>query len=101
MTIGEIYELCSIVENILERENIYAEVYPHDNYLKRPMIQVEIRWGDWKHDHLRADWLIENNIKGLINWGEQITEEDGSDTYSAIHNYLIIDNLTLDNIKEI
>ena len=46
---------------------------------------VEIHWGDWKHSHLRADWLMEQ--AGFEFCGENVTEEDGSDCYSAMRFY--------------
>ena len=29
-------------------------------------ICVQIRWGDWKHDHLRCDWLMKGLNMGII-----------------------------------
>lgn len=46
---------------------------------------VEIIWGDWKHAHLRADYLMEQF--GFKAVDEYVTEDDGSDTYSSIHKY--------------
>ena len=82
------YKKAEEVQKVLNENGVYADVYPHGEL---PVVQVEIRWGDWKHDHLRADWLIGENVQGLSKLGEQITEEDGSDTYSAIHNFIIIE----------
>ena len=47
---------------------------------------IEIFWGDWKHDHLRLDFLMEENFD-LKKIETIATEEDGSDCYSAIHYY--------------
>ena len=55
---------------------------------------IEINWGDWKHDHRYADYLVREffNEKGLwVSVDEEVTEEDGSDTYSAIRYYDITD----------
>lgn len=60
-------------------------------------IDISISWGDWKHEHLRLDYLMfdilyEYNPKLAYNCfkkNEEITEEDGSDTYSAVHKYMI------------
>lgn len=59
-------------------------------------VNITIERGDWKHEHLRCDWLLEemckeNNLHLLIG-GINVTEEDGSDTYSAIHHYFICPN---------
>ena len=48
-------------------------------------VNVLIEWGDWKHDHAYCDHLMKQ--KGYVCTDEQVTEEDGSDTYSAIHFY--------------
>lgn len=53
-------------------------------------IYFEIYWGDWKHDHLRVEYLVEQfcESKGYdIERDVVITEEDGSDAYSAEHFY--------------
>lgn len=47
-------------------------------------IQVFVDNGDWKHDHLRVVHLINDNFcPDEIR--EEVTEEDGSDCYSAVH----------------
>lgn len=53
-----------------------------DNYV----YEINIEWGDWKHDHAYCDYLM-----GQIGYScveSRLTEEDGSDTYSAIHRYV-------------
>jgi len=55
---------------------------------------ISINWGDWKHEHGYADYLVKKFFmdKGLgIEVEEEITDEDGSDTYSADHYYDIND----------
>jgi hypothetical protein len=55
---------------------------------------IEINRGDWKHKHGRADRLVRNFFrdKGLgVSVDEQVTEDDGSDNYSADHCYSITD----------
>lgn len=75
----------SVVHRYLCDNRCYPdEVY--DNYNGLPVIQVAISWGDWKHDHLWCDHLM--GYLGYTKIGEQLTEEDGSDCYSAIHNYI-------------
>lgn len=51
--------------------------------------EISIDWGDWKHDHGYCDYLMQQ--AGYTCIAEQVTEEDGSDTYSAIHRYVFID----------
>lgn len=47
---------------------------------------IEISWGDWKHEHLYADYVMKQHDFLLKN--EVVTEEDGTDCYSSIHYYL-------------
>ena len=46
--------------------------------MERLKVEIEIGWGDWKHDHLYCDHIMKENGYTLIN--EVVTEEDGSDT---------------------
>ena len=59
-------------------------------------ITIAIEWGDWKHDHLAADHLLEEwcdaNGYKVINASTTTTEENGSDCYSALHTYTIKKN---------
>lgn len=55
----------------------------------RDRIEFDINWGDWKHEHLRARWLLQELFEKLGIEAEidsYTTEEDGSDTYSAHYN---------------
>lgn len=73
------------VEALLNADNMYAEVEP---YSTLPAFTVHISWGDWKHEHLRAKWLIEEANLGTFIKSET-TEEDGSDCYSATHYFIL------------
>lgn len=64
-----------------DQSGIIAEIYD----LNSMLIFTEIEWGDWKHEHGYCDWIMQEN--GFRKVGEQITEEDGSDCYSAVHFY--------------
>ena len=59
-----------------------------------PVFEAEIEWGDWKHEHLRLSYLVtefcEKHGLSCPMHSEQTTEEDGSDTYSARHEFLIV-----------
>lgn len=48
-------------------------------------IDVHVTWGDWKHDHMFLDYIMKQ--EGFTPLGETVTEEDGSDCYSATHFY--------------
>lgn len=69
------------VEQILRENDIWADVYE-----ELSMIAVEIHWGDWKHEHWKAKWLMQE--AGFQQIFERETEENGTDCYSAIHYFL-------------
>ena len=80
----EIVEMIEKVERMLFDEHICAVV---DTCGTLPVLKVEIQWGDWKHDHLRAKYLITKNFP-LEHFDSKTTESDGSDCYSAIHYFV-------------
>lgn len=96
--IKDIYELGREIQILLDNSNIFStSVYTDYSPLadKNPdMIKIEIERGDWKHDHLYADYLIkeflDNNGLHYFQIAEETTEEDGSDCYSAIHGFVIM-----------
>ena len=61
------------------------QLYPTDVFAADTRVMVEIKWGDWKHEHLRCDDLMKAKGYSLVE--EEVTEEDGSDCYSAIRHY--------------
>ena len=78
-----INERVELVEKTLRENGVFCNAY---QYMDLPVVAVEIHWGDWKHDHWRADWLAEE-MGGTV-LATNITEENGSDCYSAIHHYI-------------
>ena len=64
-----------------DSSHIIDEIWMENNE-----VHIEIYWGDWKHDHWRCQYLMEKF--GYRQKSEVITEEDGSDTYSAHHVYI-------------
>lgn len=77
-------ETVELAEKLLRAHGIYAEVYsdgPTD-------FCVDIHWGDWKHEHLAATSLMYNCL-GLDETASWVTEENGSDCYSAVHRFTI------------
>lgn len=76
------------LNNFLNDNKLYPEVWREGNN-----IYVSIHWGDWKHEHLRLQYLVTEFSKAndinIEHIDTQITEEDGSDTYSAIHTFTI------------
>lgn len=78
------------IDKLIQDSNIWAEVgiNPSSN-----TIEIEITWGDWKHDHLHCDWLIEDYLNAhsiRCIKSETITEDNGTDSYSSIHYYYIL-----------
>ena len=68
--------------SFLNDNGVWAEVYCQTNNI----VVVNIDWGDWKHSHLWARDLMQ--YLGYVQVGEVVTEEDGSDCYSAEHTYV-------------
>ena len=75
------------VDNILMENKLHASVYV--SKLENKLF-VEINWGDWKHEHLRCRYILENN--GYVQINEQETEENGTDCYSSIHSFMKLHN---------
>ena len=88
-----LYRLCEKVEKYLNDNRIYSDVTPYGNGL--PVINVSISWGDWKHDHGRAKWLMHE--LGATYVGSEETEENGSDCYSAVHTFIVREDLFSNN----
>lgn len=72
-----------MIHDFLNDNGVWAEVYKHFDL---PVMVVDISWGDWKHDHLWAKSLM--SYLGYREIGNKVTEEDGSDTYSAEHYFI-------------
>ena len=77
-------EIIKNIADLLNTNKLYAEI---EQFEDLPAFVVHINWGDWKHEHLRAKYLIENANLGKFVRSET-TEEDGSDCYSADHYFV-------------
>lgn len=79
------------IYEIIDRLNVELEKYHLDTaYKSLNEIYIDIIWGDWKHNHLCTKWIIDEVLKAMGYAGkytitEDVTEEDGSDCYSATH----------------
>jgi hypothetical protein len=63
------------------------ECYVDGVYTNRlKVIEVEITWGDLKHEHLWCRDLM--GYLGYIEIGNRVTEENGSDCYYALHYFM-------------
>lgn len=91
-------DLEKFIEKKLDEDSLWVSdinVYSERN--RTINIDISIEWGDWKHEHLRLDHLMydiiyEYNrdlVKSFYKVNEETTDEDDSDTYSAIHKYVI------------
>lgn len=91
MTREELKALAEAINKVFTENRLYVDVFVDwDND-----ICYQIDWGDWKHEHLRADWLVKEFLNGLryrYLISEETTEEDGSDTYSAEHRITFIES---------
>ena len=85
-----------VTDELVDRINKFLDENEFNEYVYKNFpegtISMEITWGDWKHDHwwamdLMDQFFRENNLYGIHR--EMTTEEDGSDTYSAIHSWEI------------
>jgi hypothetical protein len=78
-------ELQKYIDNEMKRSHVFFVDETFDGRLC-----VAINWGDWKHEHLACDWLVTDffaNKNKLVNVDVDVTEENGTDAYSAIHYY--------------
>lgn len=71
------------INELMRNDGLHGEVYDESDNV----VAVEIVWGDWKHSHLRLDWLVQKEMPELKKVREEVTEEDGSDCYCAIHRF--------------
>ena len=72
-----------MAHDFLNDNGVWADVWHH--YGTSALV-VSISWGDWKHDHLWARDLM--SYLGYVEIGSKVTEENGSDTYSAEHYFI-------------
>ena len=90
-------DLRKFIEKKLDENSLWVDdvrVYEHVGNIR---IEVDVEWGDWKHEHRRLDYLIydivyeydKDLVSNFYEMTEEITDEDGSDTYSAVHIYEI------------
>ena len=64
----------------IEKHLIDNSLYTDSVYKTEDKVEIEIRWGDWKSDHLRCKYLMKG--LGYIQEDVKVTEEDGSDCNS-------------------
>ena len=77
-------EVADKLEKFLRANRLWVDEFYFNSMNKT--IEFDINWGDWKHEHMRAKWLIEDffgDKDEFVRIDSYETEEDGSDTYSA------------------
>lgn len=70
-------------EALKEEKRLYdllKDVCVEDLWLSNERLFVRVR-GDWKHDHLRCQYLLEEDKYQIKS--KFVVEEDGSDWYTA------------------
>ena len=71
------------INRYLSDNDLYAEDICEES---ENIVNVSISWGDWKHEHMWCRILME--YIGFDEIGEMMTEENGSDCYSATHFFI-------------
>lgn len=74
--------------------NAYNELYTQELPDGTFKVSFDINWGDWKHEHLRADYLVKNFILdnddlALVKMWDEPGPDTGEDVYDAKHVYII------------
>lgn len=80
---GRDFSRADLIDKYLVSNGLYVDEVYRDRFF---YACVEISWGDWKHEHLRCDYLMKQIGYSLHHVDE--TETDGSDCYSAIRYYV-------------
>lgn len=70
------------VMQIMREHNLHGEVYNEPGNV----VAVHIERGDWKHDHAALKYFA-TEVLAVKKVETEVTEEDGSDTFSAIHRF--------------
>lgn len=83
--VSEIFTDCEGLEEQIRK--LLDELGITDDTLEMKHKEFSLKvTGDWKHEHLHTNQIIEKTFNcKLIS--EDVTEEDGSDFYTAIHTY--------------
>lgn len=87
-----VQEVIDKIENELRSKKLFAELVDYTDGTSNIVgVKYLIEWGDWKHEHLRFDWIMRELFGNkLIQINEEVSEEDGSDCYSAYH-YIFVE----------
>lgn len=75
-------EINAIIDTFKANSLAVDEIYQ----IEEGEILICISWGDWKHEHLCCDKLMES--MGYTKLQEIITEDNGTDCYSSEHTFI-------------
>lgn len=82
------WDIADKLQDYFRKNNLWVDEICYNHVKDR--IEFDINWGDWKHEHMRAKWLLQELFEKLgivAKINSYTTEDDGSDTYSA--HYII------------
>lgn len=71
-----------LIQKIFKENDVWYEY----NILPNNRVEINVEFGDWRHDHVFIDYQMEDN--GFVKTDEVLTWDDGSDCYSSIHTYI-------------
>ena len=77
----KIRKIHNLLSEKLQKAGLSAEIEVHSE----EEVSILIEWGDWKHEHGYLRYLMTQ--EGYKEIDENVTEEDGSDCYSAIYTF--------------
>lgn len=77
------------VKSIMKNNSAYYDF----NVSNETDVEINVDFGDWKHDHLFVDRIMKEN--GFEKTDEEVTWDDGSDVFSAIHYFKKIETPTI------
>ena len=84
--------LADEIEKFANDNHVNAELYAVSNNADTVDIAFEVS-GDWKHDHLAFDHMVDivvDEHNGTVeDMNEDVIDEDGSDNYTSIHTFTI------------
>lgn len=75
------------IYDAMRANDMHYEMWVHNDL---PVVEVQIDFGDWRHEHQYLDYWMEETFKKyhMTKLSTIVTEEDGSDCYSARHRYI-------------
>ena len=89
--LNKVLKLGDEIVNYLDKNNIsHVELYNYSIYAPIDRIGVIGIYidGDWKHDHLRADWLVKEKYHPIKVENASL-EDTGGDWGPELHTYYI------------